>query len=446
MPPAEVFARIVEAQKSGVPRGMPSICSAHPLVLQAAMEQAREDGEPVLIESTVNQVNQYGGYTGLKPADFRVLVHSVAERSGFPAGSILLGGDHLGPYPWRQEPAEQAMAKAFVLVADSVRAGYVKIHLDASMPLGGDRPDPKRGLDPRLVARREAELAAAGEEAFREADRSATAGPQPVYVIGTDVPPPGGITAAGEGVPVTPVAELRETVSLCAEEFRRWGLEQAWSRVLAVVVQPGVEFSDRAVHPYDRRRAAALCQAARELPGLVLEGHSTDYQDRERLREMVEDGVAVLKVGPALTFAVREALFALQRLEEELLARQAGVRLSRLMETLEQAMLDEPRHWKSYYSGDESQLRLARRYSISDRCRYYWTVPAVEDSVRRLLANLQGCALPWPLLSQYLPLQSRAVRSGVLTAEPAALVRAAVREVLRDYSWATLPRSRTGSS
>jgi D-tagatose-1,6-bisphosphate aldolase subunit GatZ/KbaZ len=235
-------------------------------------------------------------------------------------------------------------------------------------------------------------------------------------------------------------------VSLCSEEFRLRGLTQAWGRVFAVVVQPGVEFGDQSLHPYDRRRAAALCGAARALPGLVLEGHSTDYQDRERLREMVEDGVAVLKVGPALTFAVREALFALQRLEEELLAGEPGVRLSRLVETLEQAMLADPTHWKSYYSGDERALRFARRYSLSDRCRYYWTVPEVQDSVRRLLANLVGRTLPWSLLSQYLPLQSRAVRSGVLPAEPPALVRAAVREVLSDYSWATLPPGREGAS
>jgi D-tagatose-1,6-bisphosphate aldolase subunit GatZ/KbaZ len=439
MPTAEIFASIVQAQKSGNPFGIVSVCSAHPYALQAALEQAREDGAPALIESTANQVNQYGGYTGMKPADFRALVRSLAGRAGLPDESILLGGDHLGPYPWRGQPAGQAMAQARALVAESVRAGYLKLHLDASMPLGGDRLEPRASLDPRLVAQREAELASAAEEAFLEADRSGQAGPPPVYVIGTDVPSPGGITMEAEGVPVTPAEELWRTVSLCAEEFRNRGLEQAWSRVFAVVVQPGVEFGDQAVRAYDRRRAAALCRAARELPGLVLEGHSTDYQQRERLRELVEDGVAVLKVGPALTFAMREALFALQRVEEELLAGEPGARLSRLMETLEQVMLDDPGHWRGYYTGDERDLRLARRYSLSDRCRYYWTVPQVAGSVQQLLANLKGRALPWTLLNQYLPAQSRGVRYGSLAAEPLALVRAAVREVLRDYSWAVRP-------
>jgi D-tagatose-1,6-bisphosphate aldolase subunit GatZ/KbaZ len=337
------------------------------------------------------------------------------------------------------------MAQACALATECVRAGYLKLHLDASMPLGGDRLEPRGGLDPRLVARREAELASAAEEAFQDAERSEQAGPRPVYVIGTDVPSPGGITNEAEGVPVTPAEELQRTVALCAEEFRKQGLQQAWSRVFAVVVQPGVEFGDLTVRNYDRRRAAALCRSARELPGLVLEGHSTDYQGRERLREMVEDGIAVLKVGPALTFAVREALFALQRVEEELLAGEPGVQLSRLMETLEQAMLADPRHWQGYYTGNERELRLARRYSLSDRCRYYWTLPEVESSLQRLLANLKGRALPWTLLSQYLPAQSRAVRDGSIAAEPLVLVRAAVRQVLRDYAWATRPADRKGA-
>jgi D-tagatose-1,6-bisphosphate aldolase subunit GatZ/KbaZ len=445
MPGAEIFTRIVEAQKSGNPQGIVSVCSAHPFALQAALEQAREDGAPALIESTSNQVNQYGGYTGMKPADFRALVCSLAAQAGLPAESVLLGADHLGPYPWRGEPAERAMAQACALAAECVRAGYLKLHLDASMPLGGDRPDARGGLDPSLAARREARLASAAEEAFRDAERSALAGPRPVYVIGTDVPSPGGVATEGEGVPVTRAEELRSTVALCAEEFRKQDLEEAWSRVFAVVVQPGVEFGDQAVRAYDRRRAAELCRSARELPGLVLEGHSTDYQDREWLREMVEDGIAVLKVGPALTFAAREALFGLQRVEEELLAGEPGVRLSRLMETLEQAMLADPRHWQGYYIGNEREQRLARRYSLSDRCRYYWTVPEVEGSLQRLLANLKGRALPWTLLSQYLPAQSRAVRDGSLAAEPLALVRAAVRQVLRDYSWATRPAIRKGA-
>lgn len=436
MEASDFFRDIVRAHKEGRPRGVPSICSAHRWVLEAGADQALADGAPVLIESTVNQVNQYGGYTGLRPADFRDLVQQVAAERGLPGGQVLLGSDHLGPYPWRAESAAAAMDNACALAAASVRAGYAKLHLDASMPLGGDAADPARGLDPVLAARREAELAAAAEQAFAERESRRAGGGPPVYVIGTDVPPPGGIRAGAEGVPVTPVEELERTVSLCAEAFAARGLRGAWERVVAVVVQPGVEFGDQEVHPYDRGRAGELCRAARRLPGLVLEGHSTDYQTPGRLRELVEDGVAVLKVGPALTFALREALFALEHVERELLSGNPETALSRLGETLDSAMLADPAHWRGYYRGTEPALRLARRYSLSDRSRYYWSVPAVQEAVHRLLANLGRAPLPWPLLSQYLPVQARAVLAGGLDAQPLSLVREAVREVLRGYAQA----------
>ena len=435
MDAVEFFQGLVRAHKSGRPRGIGSICSAHRLVLQAAVEQAAADGAPLLVESTVNQVNQFCGYTGMRPEDFRDLVHTVAAERGFPSERILLGGDHLGPYPWRGEKAESAMDKARALAAASVCAGYAKIHLDASMPLGGDTPDPVHGLDPVLIARREAELAAAAEAAF--AERLPRAGSEPVYVIGTDVPPPGGIRAGGAEVPVTPVAELRQTVSMCDEAFASLHLHGAWGRVCAVVVQPGVEFGDQVVHPYDRGRAEALCRAAHDLPGMVLEGHSTDYQSPGRLRELVEDGVAVLKVGPALTFAAREALFALELIESELFAGDPAVSLSRLGATLDAAMLANPAHWSGYYPGGERDRRLARRYSLSDRSRYYWSVPEVQEAVRRLMTNLGRTAIPWPLLSQFLPVQSRRLRDGEIGGDPESLVRDAVREVLRGYSLAT---------
>jgi D-tagatose-1,6-bisphosphate aldolase subunit GatZ/KbaZ len=207
--------------------------------------------------------------------------------------------------------------------------------------------------------------------------------------------------------------------------------------VCAVVVQPGVEFGDQVVHPYDRGRAEALCRAAHDLPGMVLEGHSTDYQSPGRLRELVEDGVAVLKVGPALTFAAREALFALELIESELFAGDPAVSLSRLGATLDAAMLANPAHWSGYYPGGERDRRLARRYSLSDRSRYYWSVPEVQEAVRRLMTNLGRTAIPWPLLSQFLPVQSRRLRDGEIGGDPESLVRDAVREVLRGYSLAT---------
>ncbi len=347
--------KILRAQQQGEALGIPSICSAHPFVLEATFRHALTTGRPVLIESTCNQVNQHGGYTGMTPGDFVAYVIALADRLGFPRERLLLGGDHLGPNPWRNRPADQAMGQARLLVREYVRAGYGKIHLDASMACDGDPAGAP--LDKAVAAERAAVLAEAAETAFQEMGN----GMPPCYVIGTEVPPPGG--AQGDEMPltITTPEEVAETIELTQAAFHRRGLEAAWERVIGVVVQPGVEFGDEEVHPYDWGAAAGLARAIEPYGRLVYEAHSTDYQTRQALRDLVADHFAILKVGPALTFAFREAVFALAAVEEEWLAGQAGVVLSRLREELEAAMLQDPTHWRGYYRGDERHQRLARR-------------------------------------------------------------------------------------
>jgi D-tagatose-1,6-bisphosphate aldolase subunit GatZ/KbaZ len=256
----------------------------------------------------------------------------------------------------------------------------------------------------------------------------------PIYVIGTEVPPPGGIPSGEDAVPISEVEDLLETVSCCAAAFRAAGIEDAWERTCAVVAQPGVEFGDHEVHAYDRVAAEPLCRAAHGLANIVLEGHSTDYQTPQALRQLVEDGVAVLKVGPALTFALRESLFALESIERELAGGRR--RLRSLSATLDRAMMDDPVHWAGYYAGTDSEQRLARRFSYSDRARYYWFDPAARSAVEELLRDLERIPIPLTLLSQFLPIQYRAVREGRLAPRPAELLRAGVRAVLRGYSGA----------
>jgi len=445
LPARDFFPELVASQKSGTARGIGSVCSAHRIVVEAAFAQALQDGLPALIESTVNQVNQFGGYTGLTPKAWADFLGMVAAETGFPRDRLIMGGDHLGPYPWRTERADLAMRKARDLVAASIHAGFTKIHLDASMPLGGDSVDVRGALDPRLVAQREAELAAAAEEAFNESRSARSGGWPPAYVIGTEVPAPGGLSAAAEPagqegqplLPLTRVDDLLESVSLCKSAFHERGLQDAWMRVCAVVAQPGVEYGDQEVRPYDRARAARLCEAARLLPGIVLEGHSTDYQTPDRLRQLVEDGVAILKVGPALTFALRECLFSLELIERELMQGTVPADQSDLRGTLERAMIAEPRHWKDYYVGSDSQKRFARAFSLSDRSRYYWSQPDVAASIERLFTNLRRTAMPGTLVSQFLPLHSTAVRERRRGTDPRELVRESVRLVLECYSAAS---------
>ena len=229
---------IVKKQKMGVPVGIYSDCSANDLVLEAVMERAKESDDVVLIEATANQVNQYGGYTGMLPADFRNFVYNLADKVGFSKDKIILGGDHLGPLTWKNEPAQSAMEKSKELIRQFVLAGFTKIHIDTSMHLGDDNANEK--LDTKVIAERGAVLAEVAEESYKELKASQPEAIHPVYVVGSEVPIPGGSQDEEEGLQVTRVADFEETVQVFKDAFVKHNLENAWENVIAVVVQPGL--------------------------------------------------------------------------------------------------------------------------------------------------------------------------------------------------------------
>jgi D-tagatose-1,6-bisphosphate aldolase subunit GatZ/KbaZ len=420
---------VVRRQKAGEPAGITSICSAHPLVLEAAICEARDSGGVVLVEATSNQVDQDGGYTGMRPADFRDLVHGIADACGLPLDRVILGGDHLGPNRWRALPPEEAMEHADVLVAAYVAAGFTKIHLDCSFSCAGD-PAP---LTDDLVAERAARLIRVAEDAAATHGRAG----ELRYVIGTEVPVPGGAHETLDELRPTSADAARATIERHRKALVDHGLEQVWPQVMALVVQPGVEFDHVQVVEYRRERTAELQRVLDDEPDMVFEAHSTDYQTVDGLTALVEDHWAVLKVGPGLTFALREALFALAAVENELVP---PADRSELPDVVECRMLAEPGQWSGYYPGDDAAQRMARRYSYSDRLRYYWPDPEIQAAQDRLMANLTAREIPLPLLSQHLPQQYARIRSGELTPDPRALVLDHVRDVLRTYARACDPR------
>jgi len=418
----------VQRQKRGEPVGLTSVCSAHPLVLEAAVIQARDTGRCVLVEATSNQVDQTGGYTGMRPDDFRELVHGIAGRCGLPLDRVVLGGDHLGPNRWRTLPAEQATQHAEVLVAAHVAAGFTKIHLDCTFSCADD-PSP---VTDDLAADRAARL-------IRVAEDTATSGglvSEIRYVIGTEVPVPGGAHETLEELAPTTALAARATLRRHHQAVAQLGLDKVWPRVMALVVQPGVEFDHLRVVDHQRERTTELRAVLDDEPDMIFEAHSTDYQTVEALTALVEDHWAVLKVGPGLTFALREALLALAAIERELIA---DPDRSHLPEVMERRMLADPSQWEGYYPGSADQQRLARRYSYSDRLRYYWPDPEVHSAQDLLLANLAAVELPLPLISQHLPDQYARIRRGELTAQPHALVIDHVRDALRACSRACKP-------
>ena len=422
---------MMQRRKNGEKCGIPSYCTANELVLEAVMERAKELDKPVLIEATANQVNQFGGYTGMKPEDFMKFVLDLADKVGMDRKLLIPGGDHLGPLTWVSEPESSAMEKAKELVRQFVAAGFTKIHLDTSMKLGDDAAD--KPLATEVIARRGVELYKVCMEAYEKRLEQVPDALRPVFIIGSEVPIPGGAQEEEEGISVTKPEDFADTVQTYKRSFEENGVADGWKDVIAVVVQPGVEFGDSQVFLYDRGEAAALCKKLDEYPEVVFEGHSTDYQTKECLREMVEDGIAILKVGPALTFGLREALFALDMIEKELIPQEKRADFPAV---LEKTMLANPGNWQKHYHGTEEELAFARKYSFSDRCRYYMGEPEVTAAIEKLFEDLSAREIPLTILHQYMPLAYERVIRGELAPEPRALAKAGVAQFMLDYEYA----------
>ncbi len=373
--------QVIAANRAGDVSAQPSICSAHPDVLRAVMLMPEARRRSLLIEATSNQVNQDGGYTGMQATDFVAFLHGLADETEFPKDQLILGGDHLGPQAWKGLPADQALAKAHTLVASYVEAGFTKIHLDCSEGTAGEPPH----LDDDTVAKRAAALARTCEDHAPDPDRLA-------YIVGTEVPVPGGAHSDHEGIHPTSPESARQTMTIHRQTFDAGARE----RIVGLVVQPGVEFGAEAVDHLPVEDTTRLRPVLDDFPGLTFEAHSTDYQKPDAYPRLAKMGFAIHKVGPALTFAYRQAIYAL-----DLMCATLTGQGPRVAGALEAAMMEDPTSWQGHYAGSESQQKLLRHFGYSDRVRYYWPKASVQSAVASLFADLEGKVPPEPMLLQY---------------------------------------------
>lgn len=424
---------IVKKQKNGVHAGCYSACTANKWVIEAVFEKAKELDSFAVIEATANQVNQFGGYTGMKPEDYKNMVFQIAEEVGFDEKKIILGGDHLGPLVWQKEEPETAMNYSCQLIDGYIMAGYTKIHIDTSMRLLGDSLTER--LSDEIIAERSARLYQQAKESFKKYRELNPEAQEPVFIIGSEVPIPGGSEENEDSVTVTKTDDFIKTVETFKKIYAQNGL--SFDDIVAVVVQPGVEFADDSVCEYNPEKAQELVSVLKNYDNLVFEGHSTDYQTKERLREMVRDGVGILKVGPALTFAYREAIFALELIEKELYKTKPYVQLSNIRGVINNIMLDNPSNWEKHYHGTRTDISLSMDFSYSDRCRYYMTDPRVEAAVDVLVHNINKAKVPLTLISQYMPDQYKHLReTKEKTVNAQWLIKDKVKDLINDYIYA----------
>lgn len=412
----DTLDKIIDENRNSNGPALPSVCSAHPDVLAASLLLAQELNRPLLIEATSNQVNHRGGYTGKKPAEFIKTVISQAEGLNVSTDRLLFGGDHLGPQVWKTQNVEAAMAEAEAMITSYVKAGFTKIHLDCSEGCAGEPP----ALSDGPAAARAAKLAKIAE--------AAAADPTSLrYVIGTEVPPPGGARHDDEGIAATPPERAQETLNAHAKAFAAEGMEEAFTRVRGLVVQPGLEFAPNHIDRFDMNGSDHLSSVLSSYPKLCFEAHSTDYQHAEIFPELAHRNFAILKVGPALTFAWREALYAISHVD---VWENGTEHISDVMEDL---MNKQPENWESHYHGEEQHRKLMRHFGYADRIRYYWTKNTAISAVAAIKSRFDSLSHPAPLLSQYLP-QDTIERAKQLDLPPATSILVAhVQTALRPY-------------
>lgn len=250
-----------------------------------------------------------------------------------------------------------------------------------------------------------------------------------MYIIGSEVPVPGGANETRHELMVTTSKAVHATIEVHRLAFAHRGLQDAWDRVIGLAVQPGVEFDHDKVIDYQPLKTTLLNRSIVSVPGMVFAALSTDYQTPGALADLVRDHFAILKVGPAVSFALREGFWALAAIAAEL---GLGVR-----ESLKKALLEEmqrdPKYWKTCYQYPARQ-QFDMQFSLSDRIRYYWGTPNVTLECAGLMDKLTAIGIPQTLFSQYMPLQFAAYRDGQLNNDPRVLELDSVAQVLRGYA------------
>lgn len=408
-----LIGNLIERNRAGEAIGLPCFCTANEHVLKAILAHAARTNRPTVIEATCNQVNQDGGYTGMGPRDFMDWLMTMADQAGVPHERIVVGGDHLGPNPWRHLPPNQAMEKARELVRLYVEAGFTKIHLDSSMACGGEA-----NLSFEIIAERAADLCAVAEAHAPDPTKL-------IYIIGTEVPIPGGETDEPDILDVTSMERFEATIATHRAAWSARGLDDAWGRIASVVTQPGVDFGHTQVYHFASEKARPLSDAVCAHAGLTLEAHSTDYQSTAALGELVAQHFFFLKVGPELTFRFREAIWALADIAQRL----PDYDGPDIRAVLAKRMRDAPGHWEAYYTGRPEDLEILKTFSYSDRIRYYWSDPEVVAALTAMLEELSRTRLPETLVSQ----SFMGLEFGEITGTPKDLIEGHVLRCVDRY-------------
>jgi D-tagatose-1,6-bisphosphate aldolase subunit GatZ/KbaZ len=414
----------MEANRRGERKGIYAVESQNPSVQEMYLQQALADGSPALFEICADLLDPHGQSGKMLPDDFIANVTQIMVKTGFPRDRLFFGVNDLSPSLWKDESIESALKKTCVFISDLVSFGFNKLGIHAAIPLKGDPAD--QPLPQEVIITREVAL-------YQAAEGAAAAMPEeekPLYVI--DVHPGRG-KAEGQNTMLH-----KEDVEIAVDRFVQIaaaaGLPEMKERLLAVRIFLGAGYDSEKIIPFDSSLLKELGGCVYEDKPVVMEVLQTDFQMQTVLDQLVHNHFGFMRIGPELTFTMREALFSLAMMENETMIGKPGVYLSNFIIELDRAMQSAPQHWQKYYTGNGFEQLIARKYSLYDRSRFYWEDKEVRKTKKRLYDNLIEYPVPLTVLRQFMPCQYERVAAGELENKPDALVMDAVRHALHRYS------------
>ena len=340
-------------------KSIPSFCTSNKEVLNSIMVFAKIYNLPLLIETTSNQVNQFGGYSKLTPRKFYNKIMKMTERFNLNKNRVRIGADHLGPLPWAKKNEKIAIKNSIRLFRDCVKTGFKKIHIDTGMNLKNDRK-----LNKNIIIERCRKIYfSCTTDKFKKID----------FIFGTEVP------AAGGSKKFKLMQTSLDSIKDDVKEYKK--LRKNFS----LVIEPGLSFTNNKAYKLNMVSFKKKLKFSKKLK-FFYEAHSTDYQSLGSLKKLVNNNFLYLKVGPEMTYSFMRAVLFLEKLEKKYFFS----KISNIRKIISLEMDKKNIYWKDYYKGNIRKKEFLKFYSLLDRSRYYWTNKKVLSSLTILKKNVNS--------------------------------------------------------
>ena len=373
-----LLQRIIKLRQQGTHVTLLAASPNSAAVLEAAVIVAAHNNMPILFAATLNQVDGDGGYTGWTPDAFVTEMKTYADKHGCSA-PLYPCLDHGGPWLKDKHTTDGlSFDETMNAVKDSltacIKAGYALLHIDPTVDrtLPSDAPVP---ID--MVVERTLDMIS-----YSEAARTRLGLPPIAYEVGTDEVHGG----------LVDMDSFRSFIQGLHNGLQARDLLNAWPCFIV-----GKVGTDLHTTHFDPEVAGLLFDIVMPY-GSLIKGHYTDWVSNPQ--DYPKAGMGGANVGPEYTAAEFEALVDLVAKEAALIANRPHIQPSRMLERLEQAVLDSNR-WQKWLQPQEEYLSFhslsaeRRDWLVRTGARYIWTVPEVLEARNQLYENLSA-VMPEP--------------------------------------------------